>query len=228
MSSFVHDVKNFVSESEITQLKDKVHSLKSDWKPISEYDRYEGYRNFLQDKDRIQHVLGDAIYLIHTKGQDGRREEINWELRNKLINTFDWLYDRLFQKIKETFKVEKVEFDSTLPVPGFHVFGEYEIENAQYIVHQDSGILDYYPDIDENNIRSFVLLIESPETPPYLDIVLDDKSEKVYYEYGTLHFWHGMIPHRIGPFSLKKGEYRITFQGHFYVDPNSEVVKLYF
>jgi hypothetical protein len=169
--------------------------------------------------------LGDAIYLIHTKGQDGRREEINWELRNKLVNTFDWLYDRLFQKIKETFKVEKVEFDRTLPVPGFHVFGEHEIENAQYIVHQDSGILDYYPDIDENNIRSFVLLIESPETPPYLDIVLDDKSEKVYYEYGTLH---GMIPHRIGPFSLKKGEYRITFQGHFYVDPNSEVVKLYF
>ena len=228
MSSFVHDIKNFASESEITQLKDTVHSLKSDWKPISEYDRYEGYRNFLQDKDKIQHVLGDAIYLIHTKGQDGRREEINWELRNKLVNTFDWLYDRLFQKIKETFKVEKVEFDRTLPVPGFHVFGEYEIENAQYIVHQDSGILDYYPDIDENNIRSFVLLIESPETPPYLDIVLDDKSEKVYYEYGTLHFWHGMIPHRIGPFSLKKGEYRITFQGHFYVDPNSEVVKLYF
>lgn len=228
MSLFVHDVKNFVSESEIAQLKDKVHSLKSDWKPISEYDRYEGYRNFLQDKDRIQHVLGDAIYLIHTKGQNGRREEINWELRNKLVNTFDWLYDRLFQKIKETFKVEKVEFDRTLPVPGFHVFGEYEIENAQYIVHQDSGILDYYQDIDENNIRSFVLLIESPETPPYLDIVLDDKSEKVYYEYGTLHFWHGMIPHRIGPFSLKKGEYRITFQGHFYVDPNSEVVKLYF
>jgi hypothetical protein len=228
MSLFVHDVKNFVSESEIAQLKDKVHSLKSDWKPISEYDRYEGYRNFLQDKDRIQHILGDAIYLIHTKGQDGRREEINWELRNKLVNTFDWLYDRLFQKIKETFKVEKVEFDRTLPVPGFHVFGKHEIENAQYIVHQDSGILDYYPDIDENNIRSFVLLIESPETPPYLDIVMGDKSEKVFYEYGTLHFWHGMIPHRIGPFSLKKGEYRITFQGHFYVDPNSEVVKLYF
>lgn len=228
MSSFVHDVKNFVSESEITQLKDKVHSLKSDWKPISEYDRYEGYRNFLQDKDKIQHVLGDAIYLIHTKGQDGRREEINWELRNKLVNTFDWLYDRLFHEIRKTFNIEKVSFDDTLPVPGFHVFGEYEIEDAQYIIHQDSGILDYYPEVDENNIRSFVLLIESPETPPYLDIVLDDKSEKVYYEYGTLHFWHGMIPHRIGPFSLKKGEYRITFQGHFYVDPNSEVVKLYF
>lgn len=228
MSSFVHDVKNFVSKLEIAQLKDTVHSLKSDWKPISEYDRYEGYRNFLQDKDKIQHVLGDAIYLIHTKGQDGRREEINWDLQEKLKIEFDWLYDRLFHEIRKTFNIEKVEFDGTLPIPGFHVFGKYEIENAQYIIHQDSGILDYYPDIDENNIRSFVLLIESPETPPYLDIVLDDKSEKFFYEYGTLHFWNGMIPHRIGPFSLKKDEYRITFQGHFYVDPDTSIVKVYF
>ena len=153
--------KNFISESETTQLKNKVHDLKSFWKQISEYDRYDGYRNFLQDKDRVQHVLGDAIYLIHTKGQNGRREEINWELREKLKTELDWLYDRVFQQIQETFKVEKVEFDSTLPVPGFHIFGEYEIEDAQYIIHQDSGILDYYPEVDENNILALCFLAKS-------------------------------------------------------------------
>lgn len=228
MSSFIHDVKDFLSNDELQLIKQKVYEFKSEWKPISEYDRYENCRQFLTDKDKIQHVLGDAIYLIHTKGQNGRREEINWELRDKLKQEFHWLYQRLFKCIKQSFGMNLVEFDETLPVPGFHIFGEHEIENAQYIVHQDSGILDYYPDVDENNIRSFVFLVQSSETPAYLDIVLGDKSEQFFYEYGTLHFWHGMIPHRIGAFSLKKDEYRITFQGHFYVEPDTDIVKLYF
>jgi hypothetical protein len=228
MSSFVHDAKNFLSENEIDVIKQKVYDLESNWKPIREYEKYEEFRNFVQDKDRMQHVLGDAIYLLHKKGESGRRDEINWELQKVLKNEFDWLYQKLFKTIKKTFNASHVDFDYTLPVPGFHIFGKYEVQNAQYTTHQDSGILDYYPYIDENNIRSFVTVIESPKTPAHLEIMLGDGSEKVCYEQGTLHFWHGMIPHRIGSFSLKKDEYRITFQGHFYLDPNSNVVKVYF
>ena len=48
------------------------------------------------------------------------------------------------------------------------------------------------------------------------------------YKFGCLHFWNGMIPHRVGRFKLDDGEYRITFQGHFYVDPKSRIAKVYF
>jgi len=228
MSSFVYDVKNFLNEEEIQNIKQKVYDLKSNWKPILEYKKYDQFRNFVQEKERMQHVLGDAIYLLHCKGETGKRDEINWVLQKDLKYHFHWLYEKLFKTIKETFDVSSVEFDYTLTVPGFHVFGEYEVKNAQYSLHQDSGILDYYPDIDENNIRSFVALIESPETPAHLEINVNNKTELFNYEYGTLHFWHGMIPHRIGSFSLEKDEHRITFQGHFYVDPDTGIVKVYF
>lgn len=228
MSSFIHDVEDFLSEDEIYLIKQKVYEMKSQWKPILEYSKYEHHKNFLNDKEKMQHVLGDAIYLLHTKGESGKRDEIDWVIQKDLKSNFNWLYQKLFKTIKKTFNVSTVEFDYTLPAPGFHIFGEYEVENAQYSLHQDSGILDYYPDVDENNIRSFVSIIESPETPAHLEIVVDSNHEKINYEYGTLHFWHGMIPHRIGQFSLKKGEYRITFQGHFYVEPDTNIVKVYF
>jgi hypothetical protein len=232
MSSLVHNVKNFVSLDEIEKIKKEVHSMESEWKSFSDYNRYKRYKNIWQNKDNMQHILGDAIYLIHTFDNGPSREEINWHLRSKLIQKFDWLYVKLFQEIKKTFNVEKVSFDDTLPIPGFHIFGKYEIPKTEFIVHQDTGILDYYPEIDENLIRSFVLLIQSPKTPPCLDIVFSGEhahlSESVPYEYGTLHFWYGIIPHRIGAFALEKDEFRITFQGHFYVEPDTGVVKLYF
>ena len=228
MSPFVHDVKNFLNQNEIESIQQKVYDLKSNWKPILEYKKYDQFRNFVQEKERMQHVLGDAIYLLHSKGEIGKREEINWTLQRELKYHFDWLYQKLFQTIKETFNVSSVEFDHTLTVPGFHIFGEYEVKNAQYSLHQDSGILDYYPGIDENNIRSFVTVIESPKTSAHLEIILNGRTEQINYEYGTLHFWHGMIPHKIGSFSLEKDEHRITFQGHFYVEPDTNIVKVYF
>jgi len=228
MSVFVHNVENFLSSEEIDLIKQKVYDLKSSWKPILEYKKYDQLKNFVQEKEKAQHVLGDAIYLLHSKGNIGSTDEINFTLQKDLNYHFNWLYQKLFETIKTTFNVSSVNFDDSLTVPGFHIFGEYEVENAQYSIHQDSGILDYYPKVDENNIRSFVTLIESPETPAHLEVYDKNKSEQITYKYGTLHFWHGMIPHRIGSFSLKKGEHRITFQGHFYVDPDTEIVKVYF
>jgi len=232
MSSLVYDVPDFLSQEEIDKIKSQIYDMEDDWKSFSEYERYEVHKNFFQNKDNMQHVLGDAIYLIHTQDKGPTRDEINWKLRNNLIQNFDWLYQKLFDTIKTHFKIEKVEFDETLPVPGFHIFGKYEIEKTEFMIHQDSGILDYYPNVDENTIRSFVAVIQSSSTPAGLEIVFQKPyshlSENVTYEYGKLYFWHGMIPHRIGSFSLKKDEYRITFQGHFYVEPNTNIVKVYF
>jgi hypothetical protein len=228
MSQFIHEVKNFLTEQEINSVNNEVFNMKQYWKSLTDYKKYSTLKPFITNKEKTLHVLGDAIYMLHDKGGEESRDEINWNLQEKLKSELNWLYQKLFETIKNEFETEEVDFDYTLPVPGFHIFGGYEVEDVKFSTHQDSGILDYYPEIEENNIRSFVALIQAPTDPPYLDFVLGEDSEKSYYEYGSLYFWHGMIPHRIGPFSLKEGEYRITFQGHFYVDPYTEVVKVYF
>jgi hypothetical protein len=225
MSQFIHEVKNFLTENDIEIINNNVFQMRSFWKTLADYKKYENLKHFFSNKEKTLHVLGDAIYLLN---DDEGGDEIDWNTQNQLKITFDWLYYKLFNTIKQEFGVDVVEFDNTLPVPGFHIFGEYEAENVKFPAHQDSEILNYYPDTAENDIRSFTALIQAPKDPPYLDIVLGEDSEKSYYRYGSLHFWHGMIPHRIGPFSLEEGEYRITFQGHFYVEPDTGVVKVYF
>lgn len=224
MNKFVHEVKNFLDKPETELIKNSVFSLENCWKPLTEYQRFSNIKQFATDKEKLLHVLGDAIYVL----KDGDRSEIDSNLRDKLTKEFDWLYLKLFDTIKEVFDVDKVELDTTLTVPGFHVFGKYQIDNAEYGFHEDSSILHYYPSITPTDIRSFAVLIQSPSTHPYLEIDSDTGFDKVFYEYGSLYFWHGLVLHRIGPFSLQEGEYRITFQGHFYVDPDTQVVKVYF
>jgi hypothetical protein len=225
MSKFVHEVKNFLTKDDIKIINNTVFQMKSSWKTLDSYKKYENLKHFFSNKEKTLHVLGDAIYLLNdTDGKD----EIDWNIQEQLKINFEWVYRKLFNVIKKEFGVDEVQFDDNLPVPAFHIFGEYQAENVKFPAHQDSEILNYYSDVVENDIRSFAALIQSPKDRPYLDITLGEDSEKNYYQYGSLHFWHGMIPHRIGPFSLEDGEYRITFQGHFYVDPNSGVVKVYF
>jgi len=51
MSPFVHDVKNFLNQNEIESIKQKVYDLKSSWKHILEYKKYDQFRSFVQEKE---------------------------------------------------------------------------------------------------------------------------------------------------------------------------------
>ena len=109
-----------------------------------------------------------------------------------------------------------------------------------------------YPNLDVNKIYSFVALIESKGTTPYLEyqtgpiktssfsthgsgqsnsITISTNSgvpATEEYQLGALHIWEAKLSHRIGGFELKEGDSRITFQGHYYYDPKSKTNKLYF
>jgi hypothetical protein len=226
--SLVRTVDNFLTNSQTNFIKNEVHSLRKYWKNFTEYDRWKNFTP--TDNQKIQHVLGDAIYLIHTKDTGPVTHEIDRVLQGKLRARFDWLYQLLFITINKQFGLV-VEFDYNLTIPAFHVFGGEEMNMPEWNIHTDMGILDYYPDISPGKVVSFVSIIESPKTPAFLDIVIDDDlwkhKEQIEYNPGSIYFWNGILPHRIGKFSLGENEYRITFQGHFYV-PYDGLARVYF
>jgi hypothetical protein len=172
----------------------------------------------LNEHDNVQQIFGDAIYLIN-----GKSEVIDWKIQSELRNKFDWLYNKLLQRI-ETICNKKVKIDENLPAPGFHIFCNKTRKVVEYKYHIDSTICGYYPYIDTKDIHSFVSLIQSPKIKPFLDYKFGFKE----YEYGSLHFWKGDMIHRIGSFSLDDEEYRITFQGHMFHDRKTDVIKVYF
>lgn len=229
MNSLVRTVDNFLTESQVEFLRKEVHSMRKYWKNFKEYERWKDQPP--RDFQKIQHILGDAIYLVHVQDKGPTTHEIDRVLQGKLRARFSWLYEKLFLEISKQFNL-KVEFDEDLTVPAFHVFGGEEMKLAAWNVHSDMGILDYYPDVKPGEIVSFASIIQSTSEPAFLDIVINDEhwvhNEQVQYKIGAIHFWNGIIPHRIGKFSLKENEYRITFQGHFYIDPDTRVAKVYF
>ena len=217
--SLVRTVENFLTESQVDSIKNEVHSMRKDWKNFHEYDCWQS--DSLIHILQTQCLLGDAIYLA-------KEHEFNKDLQEKLKVRFDWLYQLTFTEIEKQFGLQ-VEFDDRLPVPGFHVFGG---QDYNTITHVDLDVLEYYPEVSPGTVVSFISVIQCSETPAFLDIIIDDETwkheERFEYKFGCLHFWNGMLPHRVGRFKLDDGEYRITFQGHFYVDPRSRIAKVYF
>lgn len=182
------------------------------------HDLMKAIKNHICKKDVCQNMLGDAIYLLSKN-----RGAIDWEVQQIIRKRFDWMHQKVIDKFENLFE-EKVILDKTLPCPGFHVFGPCEYQDLEFHYHKDINIFDYYSNVDPNTVYSYVTLVESPDEKPFLDYVHDEQP----YEYTNLYIWKGMKDHRIGTFSLKKNEYRITFQGHLFYDKNHNVIKLYF
>jgi hypothetical protein len=244
---------NFLSQSEINLVKDEVYNLKQYWKHSSQY-RNSGLLPYkdtpiievLKDQYKAEYLLGDPLYRL-----EGYKEDINLETQFTLLEKFYWLYTKTIDKITEITSIES-ELEPNLTIPGFHVYASQIQPFNEFKYHTDVSIVDYYPNLDVNKIYSFVALIESKGTTPYLEyetgpiktssfsthgsgqsnsITISTNSgvsatEK--YQLGALHIWEAKLSHRIGGFELKEGDSRITFQGHYYYDPKSKTNKLYF
>ncbi len=244
---------NFLSQSEIDLVKDEVYNLKQYWKHSSQY-RNSGLLPYkdtpiievLKDQYKAEYLLGDPLYRL-----EGHKEDINLDTQFTLLEKFYWLYTKTIDKITEITSIES-ELEPNLTIPGFHVYASQIQPFNEFKYHTDVSIVDYYPNLDVNKIYSFVALIESKGTTPYLEyetgpiktssfsthgsgqsnsITISTNSgvpatEK--YQLGALHRWEAKLSHRIGGFELKEGDSRITFQGHYYYDPKLKTNKLYF
>lgn len=221
----VQNYPDFLSSTEINLIKEEVYNLKQYWKHSSQYRNSNllPYKDtplieVLKDQYKAEYLLGDALYRL-----EGHKEDITLETQFVLLETFHWLYTKITNKITEITSITS-ELEPDLTIPGFHVYANNIQPFNEFNYHVDTSILDYYPTIDTNKIYSFVSLIECNGITPYLDYKTGTKE----YKLGSLHIWNGNLNHRIGGFELKKGDSRITFQGHYYYDSNTKTNKLFF
>lgn len=232
LDNFLHDEDNFLTQEEVNLINRKVKSLRGYWKNFLDYNKenylrsiyFEMYKNMMSYEElksyySIQNNFGDAIYMLDA----GNYDEIDQKVQNILKEEFDWLYDKLLNAVKKVYETDNVKYDEKLPLPAFHVYHN-KIDKTNFINHIDRSIFDFKENVDSDSVTSFVSLIESPKCSAYLDYGFGKKT----YEVGKLHFWHGLLQHKIGNFTMNENEYRITFQGHSYKDSKDGTVYLYF
>lgn len=241
--------EDFITSDEVETIRNKVWELKPYWKNFHTYgDEIDAYIQYKKDNPKIaeylanvyktQNFLGDATYVIASD-----LSYMNQEVRDKLLENFGWVYDRLVSFFKEFYETDSVKLHSSLPYPGFHIFNGEQEENVIYPYHTDK---EQHPDDDpeKNSIYSFIILIQNTEDPAHLEYIPPGMVEsfdgfkninssivgnKLEYLFNNLYIWRGSMPHRIGAMTLKDSEEaRITLQGHIYYDKKDNFYKIYF
>lgn len=213
---------NYIGDDEFMHfIVGKAIKILNNYGTVTDETVEQVYDNFFIN-DKFQTMFGDAIYLI-----EGKRDFIDWETQKIIRTKFSWVYEKIINEFKDIFS-EPIIIHPDLPAPGFHIFSLFDFcdeREIKFQYHQDTNILDYYPNIDTNTIYSFVFLVKSPGVKPFVEF---EDYDKLTYEYGNLYLWRGTLTHKIGKITLKSGEYRITFQGHLFFDETEKVIKLFF
>lgn len=226
MKKFAFDeIYNFFTKEQRLEILDKVIKLNSKWRKLHEYPVYDNPEDEPDPCSKNQYLLGDSIYPIENV------EEIDQEVQTLLKSEFnDLIYKRLLNEIPKHFgpDIQSCSFYDDLPVPGFHIFSGIQDESDPFPYHTDVSLALWKKDVYQNRIYSFLSPIIMPPNGAHLQWKqISGKESKMNYRYGSLHFWNGLVPHRIGSHALKQGEMRITLQGHLYIDPDKNI-KIYF
>jgi hypothetical protein len=228
---------NFITDTERQELKDIVLSMQDDWTPI-----YPAEGNFgasaIVVKGLLEKLanagigfyhLGDAAYTL--KCGRKRVSEIDFKVRDKLVEKAGWIFKRVCDKVTEITGVPSQLFNPRdFTSPGFHVSTvPFDIPGAAEL-HQDFSVVRYMDNVDEDSITSLIVLIEEPTVGAFLEWE-DPNSRKLshyYYKYGSLHMFRGSLFHRVGSYETKLGEHRITLQCHMYYDKKLKRNFIYF
>jgi hypothetical protein len=115
-----------------------------------------------------------------------------------------------------TFFNRPVEHLSGSSLPGFHIFTGKGLVSSQF--HVDADYLDRFPTCGFHlgMIYSFVVPLQLPAAGSGLDT----KVGHIPYTVDHLFVWRASIPHKIPDIDLLEGESRITYQGHFILQPD--------
>ena len=166
-------------------------------------------------------IEGTQLFLNEMSKADQKLQQAMRDARNAEQDVINNKFKAL--QLGKVYETDNVKYDERLPLPAFHIYHN-KIDKTNFINHIDRSIFDFKENVDSDSVTSFVSLIESPKCSAYLDYGFGKKT----YEVGKLHFWHGLLQHKIGNFTMNENEYRITFQGHSYKDSKDGTVYLYF
>jgi hypothetical protein len=216
-------IDNFLSSSEIEEIKAGVHDMRSDWRHISTFPiaspnsiHRKSIDMSLIKSAENQYFLGDAIYAIDSF------EQINREIQDNLYAKFRTLYDKLLLELSKNYSAPY--YPEGYAKPGFHIFhGEQKAFPFQW--HIDTTLAMFDRSVNPSNIHSFLCCIETPRDPAgleYKDTLHWDQleateSKYIDYKVGSLYTWNGSYIHRMRQFDMDADESRITLQGHLYI-----------
>lgn len=216
-----NDVPNFFTDGERNRIARKIIDLKPKWKKLHDYDVYKDPTEIKESFSKNQYLLGDSIYPIKPKNYS----EINQEIQGLLKKEFtDLIYSKLFSFLPDYFmEYGGIEFYPNLPIPGFHIFSGKQREE-EFGWHEDTSLVLWDDNIIPKRIFSFLSPILLPQAGAHLEWLGPNGEEnRMPYEYNTLHFWHGLVKHRIGRHALTNFETRITLQGHVYLTTDRKI-----
>lgn len=152
------------------------------------------------------YTFGAASYL------DGGCEDYfnNLNKYNKIIKNE---FGDVLNKLIDYFGAETHE---SIALPGFHIFDR-KGNTRKASIHKDVSFkkLPIFNQ-DYKNAKSFTVLINKPDCGAGLN-VWDEEFNKTYHEYelGKMYVHSGGLRHQIANNGdIKKGEQRITMQGH--------------
>lgn len=228
---------DFITDSERNELRELVLSMKDDWAPI-----YPSEGNFgaaiLVVKGLLEKLaaagigfyhLGDASYTL--KCGHKKASEIDFKVRDELVNKAGWIFQRVCDKVTEITGVRSELFKPReFTSPGFHISTvPFDIPGAAEL-HQDFSVTRYMDNVDIDSITSLIVLLEKPTVGAFLEWEepLTKKLQQYHYKYGSLHMFRGNIFHRVGSYETKLGEHRMTLQCHTYYDTARKCNMVYF
>lgn len=197
--------ENFLDQTECDDIKRKVLLLN-------------------KKKDSDKHISACTLPPgMYTKNYD--RNGIS-DSNKVMMENFSVYYEKIKSRLELHYK-HPIDFHPKLQLPGFHIFSNNKDTEGSWNkvnFHQDvfEEIKRY---VKVGTIDSIIIPIELPATGGSLvyntDRKIDDRhtfsiesDKKFIYKKGTMAVWPGNLMHSIGPFSLSKGEYRITMQMH--------------
>ena len=162
---------------------------------------------------------GFSIYMLPL-GLYVRQHNYESDIKIKriMLETFDWLYFKLFEKISDIYGTT-CTLNENLNPPGFHIF----IDKVDFRITEPNYHVDKFPmieDLKDKEITSWIVPITLPKKPTGLKF---KDGEQFYYKEGMLANWSGNNQHAIWPVIQEEGEYRITLQSHSYINDNGSV-----
>jgi len=220
--------QDFLTLDERAEIQRAVNAMRSDWVPLIPSHENKARVESLLQRGVGFYTLGDAVYVMLMNRQGA--ETVNQELRQKMLSTFGWLYDRLLAKLTEVTGVPSSLHPLT--VPGFQI-STVPFEYVMPYYHVDGSMVWYDERAQIEHIYSLVSAIDMSESCGFLEYLDEDEQGMVWvrrleYEEGALHTWSGTVPHRIGDFQVEDNHQRLTFQAHMFHDPRENCNWVYF
>lgn len=221
--------RDFVSGEEIDDIWHTLQSNADQWIKIDDVHRYDNLNITLREAhDKLlmcgvninvhkPYYMGPAFYFTEQAGVE------NYKRLAKQYNQImhDLFYDH-YVHLRETLSEYMgfpCSYHETPSLPGFHIFGpglEHPVKYGYFKYHHDK-LEGVGREILKTNvvIESFTLPLINPVGGSSLEWIDENNNErKLHYIPGTLYHWPGNLTHRIGHFTLKEHEWRLTFQAH--------------